>query len=65
MILEKKIRQKKMSTSVNFSNSWPGLLYWKRYTWKNHEAKSIQNKTLKDEIKKYVIGKKSKIKNQK
>jgi hypothetical protein len=47
MILKKKIRQKKMSTLVNFSNPWPGLLEWKHYTWRNHEVQSLGNETLK------------------
>jgi len=52
---------KKMSTPINFSNSWSGSSNWKQYTWKNYEAQSLENETLKDEIKK--ITKKPKIKN--
>jgi hypothetical protein len=43
---------KKISTLINFSNSWPGSSNWKQYTWKNYEAQSLENETLKDEIKK-------------
>jgi hypothetical protein len=41
-----------MSIPLSFSNLWPGLLDQKHYTWKNHEAQSPTNQTLKDEIKK-------------
>jgi hypothetical protein len=48
----KENKTKKMSTPINFLNSWHKLSDWKHYTWKNHEAQSLKNKTLKDEIKK-------------
>jgi hypothetical protein len=52
MISKKKIRQKKMSTPVNFSNLWLESSDRKHYIWKNHEAQSLENKMLKDEIEK-------------
>jgi hypothetical protein len=49
---EKKIRQKKISTIVNFSDSWPGSSTENTIHEKNHKAWSLENETLKDEIKK-------------
>jgi hypothetical protein len=54
MISKKKIRQKKMSTPVNFSNLWLESSDRKHYIWKNHEAQSLGNETLKDEIEKKI-----------
>jgi hypothetical protein len=41
-----------MSTPVNFSNLWLESSDRKHYIWKNHEAQSLENKMLKDEIEK-------------
>jgi len=46
-----------MSTSIKFSNLYPGLSDQKPHIWKNHETQSLRNKTLKGEI-----GKKKSIK---
>jgi hypothetical protein len=44
-----------MSIPLSFSNLWLGLLDQNHYTWKNHEAQSPTNQTLKDEIRKKII----------
>jgi hypothetical protein len=54
MISKKKIRQKKMSTLINFSTLWLRSLDRKYYTWKNHEAQSLENETFKVEIEKKI-----------
>jgi hypothetical protein len=41
-----------MSTSIKFSNLYPGLSDQKHHIWKNHETQSLRNKTLKGEIEK-------------
>ena len=50
--IEKENKTKKMSTPVNFSNLWLESSDQKHYIWKNHEAQSLENKMLKDEIEK-------------
>jgi hypothetical protein len=41
-----------MSTRVNFSNSWLGLLGWKHPIWKNHKVQFPINQILKNESEK-------------
>jgi len=45
---EKKIRQKKISTRVNFSSSWSKPLDHKHHRWENLEAQSLVNQTVND-----------------
>jgi uncharacterized surface protein with fasciclin (FAS1) repeats len=51
-----------MSTLINFSTLWLRSLDRKYYTWKNHEAQSLENETFKVEIEKknYKINHKNK-----
>jgi len=41
-----------MSTRVNFSNSWLGLLGWKHPIWKNHKVQFPIIQILKNESEK-------------
>ena len=43
-----------MSIPIKFSNMWPRLSDRKRYTWKYHEPRSIENKTLKGDLKRKI-----------
>jgi hypothetical protein len=43
-----------MSIPIKFSNMWPGLSDRKCYTWKNHEPRFIENKTLKGDLKRKI-----------
>ena len=52
---EKKIsKTKKISTRVNFSNSWLRLLDWIYHVWKNHKAQFSINQMFKDKIEKRI-----------
>jgi hypothetical protein len=48
-----------MSIPIKFSNMWPRLSDRKRYTWKYHEPRSIENKTLKGDLKRKIDKKKT------
>jgi hypothetical protein len=55
--IEKENKTKKDVNSCYFSNRWIESSNWKHYTWKNHEAQFLGNKTLKDGIERKRITK--------
>jgi len=55
MKTKEKTSKKTMSTCVNFSNMWPGLLDQEHQIWKNYIAQFSTNQILKDKIRKRIL----------